>query len=107
MGPGIPETDWKVLRALHPVALDRYCERVLEEIRQIAADAQRSHHQRYLAIFELMQERDPTLALAFNDMRRSAALQRIMHLQHLGLLRPEEFARFSEGTRDAVRLLVG
>jgi len=102
----IPEADWKLLRSLHPVALDRYCERVLEEVRRIAADTQRSQHQRYLAVFQLMQERNRTMALAFDDMRRSTAIQRIMHMQHLGLLLPEEFARFSDQTRDVVQLLL-
>jgi hypothetical protein len=27
----LPEADWRVLRAVHRTALDRYCARVLEE----------------------------------------------------------------------------
>lgn len=29
MSKDFPESDWKILRALHKVALDRYCEQVL------------------------------------------------------------------------------
>lgn len=32
MPRAIPEADWKVLRRLHPLALERFCERVLCEI---------------------------------------------------------------------------
>ena len=39
-------------------------------------------------------------------MRRSVALQRIMHLQRLWLLRLEEFARFSKETRNTLQLLL-
>jgi hypothetical protein len=31
----IAEADWKVLRRVHPLALDRYCERVLAEIERV------------------------------------------------------------------------
>jgi hypothetical protein len=34
----IKESDWKVFRRLHSVALERYCRRVLEEVR-VAAKA--------------------------------------------------------------------
>ena len=35
------ESDWKVFRRLHSVALERYCRRVLEEVR-VAAGLQKS-----------------------------------------------------------------
>jgi hypothetical protein len=41
----IAESDWKKLRALHPIALDRFCQRILEKIGTILADSSRSHHQ--------------------------------------------------------------
>lgn len=40
----LPERDWKNLRALHGVALERYCTRVLDESRTILADEARSAH---------------------------------------------------------------
>ncbi len=97
------EADWKVLRSLHPVALERFCERVLDEMRVIAADPTRSQHQRYRAIYKLLHERDDEMALAFDDMRRSRAWYRIGYMYRLGLLRPEEFARFAEQTRDGIK----
>ena len=47
-----PESDWKVLKQLHDVALDRLCRRLLAEVEGIAADATRTPHQRYLALYQ-------------------------------------------------------
>jgi hypothetical protein len=45
----IKEADWKLLRRLHPLALERFCERALAEIESVKHDDARSFHQRYLA----------------------------------------------------------
>ena len=37
----IAEADWKVLRRVHPLALERYCERVLAEIERVTGYAVR------------------------------------------------------------------
>ena len=34
-GSDIPERDWKLFRQLQPLALERFCEKVLSEIRDI------------------------------------------------------------------------
>jgi hypothetical protein len=101
-----PESDWKVLRAVKADALDRYCARVLDECRA-AIDGKGSSHERYLRLFELLQERDETLSDAFDDMRRSTAYYGLTHLRNLGLLTNDEFARFSPETREAVLLISG
>jgi hypothetical protein len=51
----IKEADWKVLRRLHPVALERFCERVLAETESVNNDSARNFHQRYLQIFEIIE----------------------------------------------------
>jgi hypothetical protein len=106
MSHDFAEADWKKLRALHPIALDRFCQRVLEEVGTILADSSRSHHQRYLAVYRLVGKRDRELADAFNDMRRSRALLRISRLRGLGVLSDDEFAGFSEATRGSVQSIL-
>ena len=98
----IREADWKVLRRLHPVALDRYCQRVLGEVAQVCADQSKTHHQRYKQIFQLLRERDRELADAFNVMSRSKAFIRLVAIHLLGLLTAEEFGEFSEDMRRSV-----
>ena len=107
MSRGIAESDWRVLRELHPVALDRFCQRILKEIASVSADTSKSNHQRYRAIYGLIDRRDREIAAAFNDMRRSMAELRILSLRKHGLLTDEEFGRFSKETRDAVQRILG
>ena len=38
MARAINESDWRLFRKLEPIALDRFCERVLSEINQISSD---------------------------------------------------------------------
>lgn len=102
MDRGIPESDWKLFRQLQPLALDRFCQNVLAELTRLAANAKKSNHDRYLAVFKLLQRRDEELADAFNDPRRSTALVQLARIQFQKLLMEEEFARFSPETRASV-----
>jgi hypothetical protein len=70
----IKEPDWKVLRRVHPLALERFCERVLAEIDRVSRDGATSHHARYLQIFRILQQRDREMARLFDNPRRSHAL---------------------------------
>ena len=102
----IPETDWKMLSRLKPLALDRFCQRVLSQIGVVASDA-KSAHERYLAIFALVKKRDHELANCFDDLRRSNAFLRLAAMRAFDLITDEEFAGFSEGTQSVVNLLSG
>ncbi len=102
MNGQVPEADWKVFRQLRPVALERFCRRVLDEVVDLAAKDGGSSHDRYLAVFKLVKRRDKALADAFDDPGRSTALFQLAHIRGHGLLTEEEFARFSEATRTRV-----
>ena len=101
----IRESDWKLFRQLRLVALERFCQRVLEEIGRLASDGSQSSHERYLAIFRLIEIRDRELADAFNDARRSTAVLHLARIQSHELLTEEELSRFSPETREIVRVL--
>ncbi|MES2790527.1 MAG: hypothetical protein V4719_13025 [Planctomycetota bacterium] len=68
MARDIPEADWKLLSKLKPLALDRLCRRILDEIGAVAADS-KSSHERYLAIYTLVQKSDEEVADLFNELR--------------------------------------
>ena len=106
MSGDVREADWKHLRALQPVALERYCARVLAELEAIRSDPSMTQHERYLAIWKLLKERDKALAFAFNEMSRSKAEYRIAAMRQLDLFTEEEFAGFSQATRNEVSWLV-
>ena len=65
MEHGINESEWKLFRQLRPLALDRFCQRVLAEVSRLAAATETSSHERYLAVFQVLQRRDEELAGAY------------------------------------------
>lgn len=62
MTTAIKESDWKLLRRAHPLAVERFCERVLGEIDRVVSDAAHTRHERYLQIYKLMQHCDLEMA---------------------------------------------
>ena len=102
----IPEADWKLLRRLAPVALDRFCQRALAEVVRLTADGTKSNHERYLAVYRLIEERDEKLSSAFNDSRRSTAFVHLARIRSFGLLTDDEFAAFSDETQAAVAMFL-
>ena len=98
----IRDADWKILRDLKPVLLERFCERGLAQIATAATATEGSAHDRYLAVFDLVRKTDKKLARAFNDLRRSNALLNLAVIHAYGLLTDEEYARFSEETRAVI-----
>jgi len=99
------EADWRTFRDLREAALDRFCRRVLSEIRDLSEDTSRSHHERYRAIYGLLQARDDELADAFDAPRRSRMLWQLAAIHGHGLLEPSELARFSAETRETIESL--
>lgn len=102
----IKESDWKLLRQMAPIALERFCQRILGELDRLGSDSTKSYHQRYLAIFKILQRRDKELGQAFDDLRRSTALIQLATLYSHDLLTEEEFLRFSPETRGVIELLL-
>lgn len=82
----ISELDWKLLREFKPVAL------------QCASNGETSH-QRFLKAFSLIESGNDDIARAFDDMRRSNALERLRAMIAQGLITDEELLRFSPELR--------
>jgi hypothetical protein len=97
----IAEIDWRLLRLLHPLALERFSERVLAEIEGVMHPGQ-SAQQRYLDVFEIVQQRGREMARIFDDQKRSRALMMLAQIHVKGLLTEEEFQSLSPETRGAV-----
>ena len=99
----LPEADWKVVRRLHGLALERFCQRVLADIAQINSVATQKAHARYLEIFKLVEEQDKEIEWIFNDLRRSNAMEHLCAMRSRGFLREDEFALLSQDTQDLVK----
>jgi hypothetical protein len=103
----IKEPDWKVLRRVHPLALERFCERVLAEIDRVSRDGSTSCHARYLQLFRILQQRDREMARLFDNPRRSHALTMLAQIRSQGLLTEDEFSILSPEARGAIQVLLG
>jgi hypothetical protein len=103
MAHDISEADWKRFRQLHPIALERFCDRALTDVGRLMADTQKSAHERYLGVFKLVKSRDKELAQAFNDLRRSTATLQLALIRAWGLVGDEEVARFSPEMQAALQ----
>jgi hypothetical protein len=101
----IPESEWKVFRRLRAVALERFCDRVLEEAGRLAADGSRGSHERYLEPYRLIQKRDEELGDCFNDPRRSTASFQLARIHGERLLTEEELHQLSPETRAVMEFL--
>ena len=106
MARQIRESDWKTFRELRTLALERFCQRVLDEVDRIRSQSDQSSHKRYLAIFKLLKRRDDELAAAFNHPRRSVAIVQLARMQFYKLLDKEEFSQFSAEARASVQGLI-
>jgi hypothetical protein len=87
---------------LHKAALERFCERVLKEVRSAAANGSHSYHDRYLEVLALIRDRDKAIASMFNDVRRSNALILLANIKQAKLLTAAELAQFSAETCQAI-----
>lgn len=99
------ESDWKLLRELRPVALERLCARILRQAAQQSDWAGRSYHQRFLQVHSLIEKGNDEIARAFDDLRRSTAFPRLFVMRTQGLITDEELARFSAETRSRIQAL--
>ncbi len=103
MAGEISEADWRVFRALKTIALDRLCARVLAETAAIQADATRTNHQRFLAVYARINEGNDDVAAIFNGMSRSRAGFQLQLMIDYDLVTSDEMSRFSPPFRDRFR----
>ena len=106
MTQGIAEPDWQRFRQLHPVALERFCQKILSEIESINADDSNSFHQRYLDVYKVIERRDKVLSNTFDDLRRSSALTKIISIYGRGLLTEVELGGFGQEVVNVVKSLI-
>lgn len=101
----VSEADWRIFRKVRERALEAFAEQVLQEIAEICSDQTRGAHERYLEVFRLLDERDRSLATAFDHVSRSRMLEHLAAMRLLGLVAEEDLANLSPETQARVRLL--
>jgi hypothetical protein len=107
MQNNFPESDWKTLSRLKPLALDRLCQRILQESGKILDHAKvGGSHSAYLELYKYIHTSDEMVSNCFDDMKRSRGLAILINWKLEGLLTEEEFNAFSPETREMVSVLL-
>jgi len=100
---GFPERDWKVLRRLNPLALERLSRRILDGAQDIIASAREDEsYDAYLKLYRYIHEQDKIVADCFDDWRRSTAHITLLQWRRRELITDEEFQAFTPETRSSI-----
>lgn len=100
------QSDWKKFQVIRERALERLCERALDDLSKVAADASATYHERYLQVFEQIKDYDKQIADGFDYLSRSKMLQQIAYARSLKLITDDELAEFTQQTQDYVARFV-
>lgn len=107
MNNKIKESDWKVFKKLYPLVLERFYDRVVNELQKIATEDEVSSEDKYHKIYKTVQSRDKKLAKLFDGTyRRSEAFIQLVLYYREGLITKEELNQLSEENRDRILSIV-
>lgn len=107
MPVNIPESDWKKLKSLKEINLQRACERILERIEKVAESRGGQSYKAYLEIWKIMEHEDTQISKMFDDLKRSTALFKLALWRANGVITEEELSQFTKETRDKILFLSG
>ena len=107
--PVIPEQEWRKIRDMKPVVLDRVCKGILDALRAklVISSTDQVHHKQYLKVYKWLDEQDKIIGNGFNDLKRSNAYFLVAFWVKSRWLTQQEFDRLSEITRANVLFLAG
>lgn len=92
----ISESDWKKYKILRQLALDRFCQRVLDDAQSISQHDALSAHARYGMLYDLVHNRNKDMVHAFDYYSRSSALMTLRFMVMYDLLTDAELSALSE-----------
>lgn len=98
----IKESDWKYLRKIKDKILNRHCDAILEVLELIIKNREDEEHKSYLQIYSLVKMKDKEIAITYNDLKRSNAIEKICHMRRHLAMTDDEFSKLSEETKEIV-----
>jgi hypothetical protein len=102
----IKESDWKYLKKLKPILLERACANINKEAQLILENKEnRDQYQVYLELYDHFQKKDDMIADCFDDYRRSTAKRKILRLVDYGIMSEDELQGFSDDTKEFVEVM--
>ena len=98
------ESDWRIFRRLHSIALERFSKRALEEVRE-AVECDSNYHDCYRRAYRLIRNHDKRMAAAFDDPSRSNSFVLLANIIGEGLLTEEELRQFSDESQARIEAI--
>jgi len=105
MNLNIPERDWKQLRKFKPDMLNALCERINRKAEKLINSNDKNEHEKYIALYRYINNANETVALCFDDWRRSNIRIRISALLSENLLTDEHVQELSDETKRTIDFL--
>ena len=90
------ESDWKIFKKVKEAALDKCCEKSLAEFQQLISDNSKSNHQRFLDLFDRVDNANSEIARMFDGHSRSRAAMQALAMRKHGLIPHESMTNFSQ-----------
>ncbi len=101
----IPERDWKLLRSIKPRVLSDACAQILNAVESLVQKRDGGNHEAYLALWGLLKKEDASIALMFDDFKRSTAFFKLAAWHRHGLVSESDLALFTEATRNIIKAI--
>ena len=101
----IPERDWKLLRSMKPCVLSDACGRILNAVESVVQKRGGGNHEAYLALWNLLKKEDASIALMFDDFKRSTAFFKLAAWHRHALVSESDLTLFTEETRNIIKAL--
>lgn len=96
----IKESDWKHLRNLKQILLERACSGINQEAQLVLNNVNGlSQYEVYISLYKHIEKKDKIIADCFNDHKRSKAIEIILNLLRHKLITDEEIQVFSDETK--------
>lgn len=102
----ISESDWKKYKILRQLALDRFCQGVLDDAQTISQHDALSAHARYGMLYDLVHNRNKDMVHAFDYYSRSSAPMTLRYMVMYDLLTDAELSVLSEDVLCCVKSAV-
>jgi len=104
MSGDIPERDWKQLRSFKPEMLNDLCERINKKAEKLINSNDKNEHEKYIELYRYINDADRTVALCFDDWRRSNIRTRMLALLTNDLLTDEHIEELSDEGKRIIEL---
>lgn len=100
MTRSVQEADWQMFKKIKEIAIERFCERALDQYRAIINDTNSHPHNRFLLLGRVAENQEKQMALIFDGHSRSKMTLQLYGMRMEGLVDDEALSQLSEDLRN-------